>query len=58
VHEKVPEVLPPLAVVRKGVLESLLEERGRRALQQKLRRLRERYAVSVEESSEPLEAGE
>jgi hypothetical protein len=58
VHEKVPEVLPPLAVVRKGVLESLLEERGRRALQQKLSGLRERTAVRVEEGSEPMEAGE
>ena len=48
VHEKLPQTLPELDAVRKEVFESLQEERGRKALQERLRSLRERYAVRVE----------
>jgi len=58
VDEKSPEVLPPLAVVRKGVVEALFEERGKRALQHRLRSLRERYTVRVEGRTASEEAGE
>jgi len=58
VDEKSPEALPPLAVVRKGVAESLFEEREKRALQHRLRGLRERYTVQVEGRAAPKEAGE
>lgn len=48
VHGGLPAVLPALAVVRREVSESLLEERGKRALRETLRGLRERYTVRIE----------
>ena len=47
-HERSPAELSPLAVVRTEVLESLLEERGKRALRETLRGLREKYTLRVE----------
>jgi hypothetical protein len=57
VYETTPETLPPLAVVRKPVFESLLEERGKRRLRERLRSLRAHYTVRVESPDAPTQAG-
>ncbi len=57
VHSRSPAALPPLAAVRKQVLESLLAERGKRALRETLRGLRENYTVRVEGRAAPTQGG-
>jgi hypothetical protein len=57
VRERSPELLPPLAAVRKAVFESLLEERGKRALRERLRGLREDYTVRIEGRAAPTPEG-
>ena len=53
VHSRSPAALPPLAAVRKEVFESLLAERGKRALRETLRDLRGNYTVRVEDGAAP-----
>jgi hypothetical protein len=53
VHDRSPAALSPLAEVRKEVLESLLAERGKRALRETLRGLRANYTVRVEGRAAP-----
>ena len=53
VHSRSPAALPPLAAVHKEVFESLLAERGKRALRETLRDLRGNYTVRVEGGAAP-----
>jgi hypothetical protein len=48
VHERTPAALPPLDVVRSEVRESLLAERGKRAMAELLGELRAAHPVRVE----------
>jgi len=53
VHSRSPAALPPLGVVRREVFESLLAERGKRALRETLRELRGDYTVRIEGRAAP-----
>jgi len=58
VHGQSPAALPPLAVVRNQVRESLLAERGESALRARLRELRRLYPVQIAKPFVPSQAGE
>jgi parvulin-like peptidyl-prolyl isomerase len=57
VHARTSATLPPLDVVRSEVRESLLAERGQRALRALLHELRATVSVRVEGRDLPVEAG-